>query len=134
MLASYAQIARRSAATAAVVAAVMVALSAALGGKKGLLGALIAVAVGAAFFGISVLAVGRAARVSPQAMMGTAVGVYLGKILALLILVGLFQNSTAFQPRLFGLTMIVCVLAYNAAIIGWSMRVKVPYVVPDGER
>jgi ATP synthase protein I len=133
-MAHYAPIARRSALTAAIVAVVMVALSAALGGEKGLLGAIIAVLLVTVFFGISVLTVGRAARVSPQVMMATAVGVYLAKILVLLILVGQFQNSTAFNGRLFGLTAIVCVLAYSASQVVWSMRSKVPYVEPDGER
>lgn len=133
-MAHYAPIARRSALTTAIVAAVMVALSAALGGEKGLLGAAIAVLLVTVFFGISALTVGRAARVSPQAMMATAVGVYLAKILVLLILVGQFQNSTAFSDRLFGLTAIVCVLAYSAGQVAWSMRLKVPYIEPDGER
>ena len=134
MLASYARIARRSAAVAAIAAAGMVALSGALGGSKGLLAAGIAVGLVAAFFGISVLAVGRAARISPQAMMATAVGTYLFKIIVLLFLVGQFQNSTAFNPRLFGLTAIVLVLVYSAAQIVWSMRMKLLYVEPDGER
>jgi ATP synthase protein I len=133
-MAHYAPIARRSALTAAIVAAVMVALSVALGGEKGLLGAIIAVLLVTVFFGISALAVGRAARVSPPAMMATAVGVYLAKIVVLLILVGQFQNSTAFSDRLFGLTAIVCVLAYSAGQVAWSMRLKVPYIEPDGER
>jgi ATP synthase protein I len=134
MLASYARIVRRSAAVAAIVAAGMVALSGALAGAKGLIAAGIAIGVVAAFFGISVLAVGRAARISPQAMMATAVGTYLFKIIVLLILVGQFQNSTAFNPRLFGLTAIVLVLVYSAAQIIWSMRMKLLYVEPDGER
>jgi len=72
MLANYARILRRSAAVTAAVAVVMVALSTAIGGGKGALGALLGVAIVAAFFAISVLAVGRAAKVSPQAMMITA--------------------------------------------------------------
>jgi hypothetical protein len=52
----------------------------------------------------------------------------------LLFLVGQFQNSTAFSDRLFGLTAIVCVLAYSAGQVAWSMRLKVPYIEPDGER
>jgi ATP synthase protein I len=134
MLASYARIVRRSAAVAAIAAAVMVALSGALAGSKGLIAAGIAIGLVAVFFGISVLAVGRAARISPQAMMATAVGTYLFKIIVLLILVGQFQNSTAFNPRLFGLTAIVLVLVYSAAQIVWSMRMKLLYVEPDGER
>lgn len=133
-MANYARIVRRSAITAAAVAAIMLAISTAVGGTKGLVGGLVAIGVVTAFFGISILAVGRAAKVSPQVMMATALGTYLLKILVLLILVGQFQNTTAFNSRLFGLTAIVCVLAYSAAQVIWSMRLKVPYVEPDGQR
>lgn len=134
MLANYAWIVRRSAVMTAGAAAVMVALGAGLGGDKGLIGAVIGVGMVALFFAASVIAVSRAARVSPQAMMVTAIVTYLAKILILIILVGQFQDSTAFNPRIFGLTAIVCVLVYSAAQVIWSMRQKVPYVEPDGER
>lgn len=134
MLANYARILRRSAAMTAAVAAVMVALSTAIGGGKGALGALLGTAIVAAFFGISVFAVGRAAKVSPQAMMITAMATYIAKILALLLFVARFRNSTAFNPRLFGLTAIVCILAWSASQVTWSLRLKIPYVEPDGER
>ena len=134
MLANIAPMARRSAAVTAVVAAVMVALSAALGGSKGLLGAAMAVVVVAAFFGLTVLALGRAAKVSPQAMMLAGIGTYLFKILVLLFLVGRFQDSTAFSPWLFGLTAIVLVLVYDIALaVSWT-KTKMLYVEPDGER
>jgi ATP synthase protein I len=134
MLADYAWIVRRSAAVAAVVGAVMVGLGAGLGGSKGLIGAVMGVALVAAFFGISIVVVGRAARVSPQLMMATALGAYLIKIVVLLFLVGQFQDSTAFNPRIFGLTAIVCILAYSGSQVIWSMRRKLLYVHPDGER
>ncbi len=134
MLANYARILRRSAAMTAAVAAVMVALSTAIGGGKGALGALLGTAIVAAFFAISVFAVGRAAKVSPQAMMITAMATYIAKILALLLFVARFRNSTAFNPRLFGLTAIVCILAWSASQVTWSLRLKIPYVEPDGER
>ena len=134
MPAYYAVILRRSAMLTAPVALLMIVLSAVLGGAKGLLGAALGVALVIAFFGISVLVVGRAAKVSPQAMMAAAVATYLVKILVLLFLVGIFQNSTAFSGRLFGLTVIVCVLAYSAAQMVWSMRLKMLYVEPDRDR
>jgi ATP synthase protein I len=134
MVAQYARIARRSAATAAIAAAIMIVLAAVIGGGKGLVGAAIGVAIVALFFGISIVAVGRAARVSPQAMMATAVGTYIGKILLLLAFVGAFQNTTAFSPKAFGLTALACILAYTAAQVVWSMRLKALYVEPDGER
>ena len=134
MVANYVRIIRRSAAVAAVAAAVMIALAAGLGGRKGLVGAVIGVGIVALFFGISVIVVGRAARVSPQAMMAAAMITYLVKIVILLFLVGQFQDSAAFNPRMFGMTAIVCILVYSAAQVIWSMRLKALYVEPDGER
>jgi len=109
-------------------------LGAILGGTKGLLGAALGVALVIVFFGISVLVVGRASKVSPQAMMAAAVGTYLVKILVLIILVGAFQNSTAFNGKWFGLTVIVCVIVYSAAQVVSSMRLKMLYVEPDRDR
>jgi ATP synthase protein I len=134
MLADYAWIVRRSAVVAAGVGAVMVGLAAGFGGSKALIGAAIGVGLVAVFFGISMIAVGRAARVSPQAMMVTALATYLIKIVVLLFLVGRFQDSTAFNPRMFGLTAIVCILAYSGAQVMWSMRRKMLYVQPDRDR
>jgi ATP synthase protein I len=134
MVAQYAHIARRSAATAAIAAAIAIVLATVIGGGKALIGAAIGVAVVALFFGISVVVVSRAARISPQAMMGAAVGTFLVKILLLIIFVGAFQNTTAFNPKAFGLTALVCILAYTGAQVVWSMRLKALYVEPDGER
>jgi ATP synthase protein I len=134
MLASYAVILRRSAVITAPAAVVMVALSAVIGGGKGLLGAVAGVALVAAFFGISAFAVSRAARRSPQAMMVTALGTYLAKILALLFVVTRYSGTSAFNGKLFGLTAIVCVLVWTTSQVMVSMRLKVSYVEPDGER
>ncbi len=134
MLATYAVIMRRSALVTAPVALLLIVLGGLLGGSKGLLGAALGVALVIAFFGISVLVVGRFAKVSPQAMMVAAIATYLVKILVLLFLVGRFQNSTAFNPRFFGLTAIICVLTYSAAQMIWSMRLKMLYVEPDRDR
>jgi ATP synthase protein I len=134
MSAYYAVILRRSALLMAPVALLMIVLGAILGGTKGLLGAALGVALVIVFFGISVLVVGRAAKISPQAMMAAAVGTYLVKILVLIILVGAFQNSTAFNGRFFGLTVIVCVITYSAAQVVSSMRLKMLYVEPDRDR
>jgi ATP synthase protein I len=134
MVGNYARIAWRSAAVGAVAAVIMAVLAAVLGGSKGLIGALLGVAVVALFFGISVVVVSRAARVSPQAMMMAAIVTYLVKIVLLLIFVGQFQDTTAFNPKAFGLTALVCILAYTGAQVIWSMRLKMLYVEPDRER
>ena len=134
MPAYYAVILRRSALLTAPVALLMIVLGAILGGTKGLLGAALGVALVIAFFGISVLVVGRFAKVSPQAMMAAAVGTFLAKIIVLIILLSFFQDSTAFNGKIFGLTVIVCVIAYSAAQVVSSMRLKMLYVEPDRDR
>ena len=134
MLASYGPIARRSAVVAAGAAAIMIALSAVFGGAKGLLGSLLGAALVVVFFAISITAVSRAEKVSPRAQMVTALTTFIIKILVLMILVSRFSNTTAFNGRLFGLTAIVCILVWSGAQVFWSMRLKVLYVEPDGER
>lgn len=134
MLASYGPIARRAAVVTAGAALIMIVLSTILGGTKGLLGSVLGAGLVAVFFAISITAVGRAAKVSPQAMMITAIASYTVKILALLFLVARFSGTTAFNGKLFGLTAIVCVLVWSFAQVIWSMKLKVLYVEPDGER
>jgi ATP synthase protein I len=134
MQASYGPIARRSAVFAAAAGAIMLVLSGILGGAKGLVGAALGVALVAVFFALSILAVQRAARVSPQAMMVAALTTFFVKIIVLLFLVARFGTTTAFNGRLFGLTAIVCILVWSGAQVMWSLRLKMPYVEPDGER
>ncbi|HEX5288934.1 MAG TPA: hypothetical protein VFX25_08680 [Streptosporangiaceae bacterium] len=133
MPATYARIARRSALVAAVVAVIMVAVSAGIGGSRGLLGSVLGVVLVAVFFAISVFAVGRAAQISPQAMMLTAIVTFIVKILALLFFVAAFGSTTVFNARLFGLTALACILAWCGAQVIWSMRLKFLYVEPRGD-
>ena len=131
MLAKYATIIRRAGALTAVAAAIMVAVSAALVGTKGLIGALVGVAIVTVFFGISVLVVGRAARVSPQAMMVAALVTYVVKIVALAIVVSTLHGMTAFSDRALGLTAIGCILVWSAAQVITAIKIKMLYVEPD---
>ena len=55
-------------------------------------------------------------------------------VIVLIILLSFFQDSTAFNGKVFGLTVIVCVIAYSAAQMISSMRLKIPYVEPDRDR
>ncbi len=133
MLANIAPMARRSALVTAAAGAVMLAISA-TAGIKGVLGAAIAVAVVAAFFGLTALAFFLGAKVSPQAMMGAGAGMYFVKVLALLVLITKLQSASSFSGLTFGLTVIVLVLVYQAALIVTWQRTKMLYVEPDGER
>ena len=133
MLAKYATIVRRAGALTAVAAAIMVAVSAALVGTKGLIGALIGVAIVTVFFGISVVVVGRAARVSPQAMMVAALVTYLVKIVALAVVVSSLNGTTAFSTKTLGFTAIGCILVWSAAQVITTIKLKRLYVEPDSE-
>ena len=131
MLAKYAIIIRRAGALTAAAAVIMVAVCAALAGTKGLVGALIGVAIVTVFFGISVVVVGRAARVSPQAMMVAAMITYLVKIVGLAVVVSALHGMTAFSDRALGFTAIGCILVWSAAQVITAVKVKMLYVEPE---
>jgi len=133
MLAKYATIVRRAGALTAVAAAIMVAVSAALVGTKGLIGALIGVAIVTVFFGISVVVVGRAARVSPQAMMVAAMVTYLVKIVLLAVVVSSLSGTTAFSTKTLGFVAIGCILVWSATQVITTIKLKMLYVEPDSE-
>ena len=134
MLANFSHIVRWSAVVTAVVAAVMVAVCAAIGGTHGLIGALLGVALVAVFFGIDVLVIGRVAKISPQAIMLAAIGLYVFKIIALAVAVKLLGDASFFNGKLFGVTALIVILGYCASQVIGSVRFKTLYVNPDGER
>jgi ATP synthase protein I len=131
MLAKYAIVVRRAGALTAVAAAIAVVLSAALAGSKGLYGALIGVAIVTVFFGLSILVVSRAAKISPQAMMVAALVTYLVKIVALAVVVSSLNGMSAFSDRALGLTAIACILVWCAAQAITVFKIKMLYVEPE---
>ncbi len=133
MLASYATVVRRAAVPTAAVAVAMVAGCAALVGIKGLVGALLGVALVTVFFGISIVVVGRAAKISPAAMMVAALATFLVKIVALAVVVSAVYRTTAFSTRALGFTAIACILAWGAAQVIAAMRVRMLYVEPESK-
>jgi ATP synthase protein I len=132
-MAYYGRVVRWSIALTSVVAAAAVVICALMGGAKGIYGSLIGIGVVAVFFGISILAVGRAARVSPMAMMVTALGSFVVKIVAFMIVLVAIGKSTAFNGRMLGFTALACILAWSAAQAVTAMRMQTLYVEPDGK-
>jgi ATP synthase protein I len=133
MSTQYARVVRWSIALTSVVAAVGVVLCAVLGGSKGAYGALIGVGVVTAFFAISIIVVGRAARINPMAMMVAALATFLGKIIAFMIVLAILRHSTAFNARDLGFTALACILAWSAAQVITSLKLNMLYVEPDGQ-
>jgi len=83
------------------------------------------------FFGISIVVVGRAARISQPAMMVAALVTFLVKIVALAVVVSSLAGTTAFSTRTLGFTAIGCILAWSAAQVIAAMKVKLLYVEPE---
>jgi ATP synthase protein I len=134
MTANYAHVVRRSATLCSVVAIAMVAICGAVTGAKGLYGSLIGIGIVAAFFGISIVAVGRAAKVGPMFMMMVAMASYLIKVLVFIVIVVALRHVSVFNPRALGTTAIVLILAWSAAQVITMMRTKMLYVTPEEER
>jgi ATP synthase protein I len=131
MMTYYGRVVRWSVALTSVVAAVAVVICALLDGAKGAYGALIGIGVVAVFFGISILVVGRAAKISPMAMMAAALGSFIVKIVAFIIVLVAIGHSTAFNGRMLGFTALACILAWSFSQVGTAIKLQFPYVEPD---
>jgi ATP synthase protein I len=132
-MAHYGRVVRWSIALTSVVAAVAVVICALFVGAKGLYGSLIGIGVVAVFFGISIVAVGKAAKVSPMAMMVTALGSFVVKIVAFMIVLIAIGKSSAFSGRSLGFTALACILAWSIAQAVTAMRMQTLYVEPNGQ-
>lgn len=132
MLANDARILVRSAVATAITGAILIAIGAATEGGKGALGAVLGVALVAVFFSLSVVVVSYAGRrFGLSAMMGAALGIFVVKVVAVLALVAALSGTTAFNTKLFGLTAIICILAWSAGQIATLARRQMLYVEPD---
>lgn len=116
-----------------IVAAVIGYLVAADPGKA-LLGAAIGTVIVVAFFTVGQVVVGAVLRSAPQMAMSVALMVYLLKIGVLFVFIILFQGTTAFDTKVFALTIVACTLAWTIAEVWIFARTKVLYVDPQQER
>ncbi|HWG25666.1 hypothetical protein [Actinospica sp.] len=121
---------RQSAVPTALAGLVCVAVGAAAAGGKGALGALLALVVVTIFFAISLYVVGRAAKISPQAMMIAALSSYMVKIIALAAILSAFQGTTLFNGQVFGFSAIALVLVWSGTQVRAMVKSKILYVEP----
>jgi ATP synthase protein I len=119
----------RSAVPTAIAGAAAIVVGALVAGGKGALGALLGVLLVAVFFTASMVIVGWVSRVRPSALMPTAVGTFLAKILLLLGLIAALNGTTAFNTKVFGFTAIACVLVWTGGQVA-SLARRMPYVEP----
>lgn len=112
------------------IAAVIGALVASDVGKA-LLGAALGTLIVVAFFTVGQIIVGNVLRTNPQMAMTVALMVYLIKIGVLLVFIILFQGTTAFDTKVFALTVLACTLAWTAAEVWVFARTKVLVIEPN---
>jgi ATP synthase protein I len=131
MLANDARILIRSAVATAIAGVILITVGGVTDGGKGALGAIFGVILVTAFFSLSVVLVSFAAgRWGPSAMMGTALGTFVAKILILLVLIAAFRGTTLFNTRFFGVTAIICIVVWSVGQVVTLARSRIPYVVP----
>ncbi|MET7338145.1 hypothetical protein [Nonomuraea sp. NPDC005650] len=113
------------------VGVVAVAVSLLTIGGKGALGAAIGTLLVGVFFSISVIAVSYAARVSPQLMAIAAMVSYLVKVVAIMVVLASFRDTTAWNTQAFAWTVVVCTLVWTGFEVRAFMKTKMLYVDPE---
>jgi len=121
---------RGAALPTAVTGFLLVIVGGALAGLKGAIGAGLGVVLVALFFTIGLVAVARASRISPFAMMQVAIFSYLIKIALLGVFVVTLADTDAFNTRAFAAAVLVCTLVWVTAQVRAFGRLKMLYVEP----
>jgi ATP synthase protein I len=125
-----ARILRGAAIIAAPVGVVATAVSAVLAGEKGLMGGLVAVAVVGIFFAFGSWALMTMTAERPQVAMAAGMLVYAVQILMIGVFIVVFRDTTLFNGKAFGLTLLVTALSWVGGQVKQSLTSRMLYVDP----
>jgi ATP synthase protein I len=125
------RILRGAAIVAAPVGIVATVASALVAGEKGLIGALVALAVVAGFFGLGSAALMRLTQDRPQLAMTAGLLVYTVQILLIGIFIVVFRDTTLFNGKAFALSLLVTALAWVGGQVKQSLTSRMLYVDPE---
>ncbi len=128
-----AQILRGAAIPTAVVGVLLLVMGGVVAGTKGVIGAAVGVALVAAFFTAGLVVIGWASKINPMMMMNVALFTYMVKIALLFVLLMMFQDTKAFDTKVFALSLLVSTLVWIGAEVRAFSRLKILYVDPDGK-
>ncbi|MEU2563369.1 hypothetical protein ABZ626_29115 [Streptomyces longispororuber] len=123
----------QSAVPTAAVGAIVAAVSGVVVGGKGVLGAVVGTLVTIVFMGIGLFVLQRTAKSLPQLFQAMGLMLYVAQLLLLLIFVGLFKDTTAFNPKSFALALVISTVVWMAAQARAHMKAKILYVEPEPE-
>ena len=107
------------------------ALAAAPAGLDAFLGVIAGAVLVLALFGTTLLLSFRTARYAPHAVMAVAMLSYLAKVVALGLVLVLLGDTTLFDPRAFGLSVLLTSLVWLGAQVWAFTRVPMLYVDPE---
>jgi ATP synthase protein I len=126
-----ARILRGAAIPTAVAGVLAMAISAVVVGSKGLIGALFAALLVMAFFSSGQIALDRLTRNNPQMMMAAGLLVYTTQILLIAVVLAVFKNTSLFDTKVFGFSLLGCALIWTGFQVRGAMKAKIYYVQPD---
>ncbi|MFJ3661556.1 hypothetical protein ACIPPM_13965 [Streptomyces sp. NPDC090119] len=115
----------------AAVGAIAAVVSGVVAGGKGAIGAVVGTLIVILFMGIGLYVLQRTARSFPQLFQMMGLLLYAAQLLLLVIFVGLFKNTTMFNPRAFAVVLVVATLTWIVAQARAHMKSKILYVDPD---
>lgn len=125
-----ARILRSAALPTALVGVVLIVIFSLITGPEGFLGSLFGVLVVLAFFTLSLFVTSRASRHGPTALMGAAIVTYLVKIVLLGVLLVTLRDTTWFNFRAFGISILVALVVWLTAQVRAFAKYKMLYVEP----
>ncbi|MEV0775828.1 hypothetical protein [Streptomyces sp. NPDC050428] len=115
-------------AAAGVIAAV---ISGVVSGGKGALGAAVGVVVVILFMGVGLTVLQRTAKSLPHLFQAMGLMLYTAQLLLLLVFLAVFKDTTLFNPKAFGFTLLAATLVWIAAQARAYMKAKILYVEPE---
>lgn len=101
---------------------------------KGAIGAAVGVVLAILFMGIGLYVLQWTAKSLPYLFQAMGLMLYVAQLLLLIIFMGLFKDTSLFNPRAFAAGLVVSTLVWMAAQARAHMKAKIFYVEPDSER
>ncbi|MEU3739154.1 MULTISPECIES: hypothetical protein [unclassified Streptomyces] len=124
----------QSAVPTAAVGAIAAVVSGVVAGGKGAIGAVVGTLVVIAFMGVGMFVLQRTAKALPHLFQMMGLLLYVAQLLLLLIFVGLFKDTTLFNPKAFAVGLVLATVVWMATQARAHMKAKILYVEPDSEQ
>ncbi|WP_175410394.1 hypothetical protein [Streptomyces sp. TRM64462] len=113
--------------------AVGAVVSGVLAGGKGVIGAVLGTVVVVLFMGLGMIVLQRTAKSLPHLFQAMGLMLYTSQLLLLFIVMSLLKNTTLFDFKAFGFTLLAATIVWVAAQARAYMTAKILYVDPASD-